>query len=99
MENPTEQHLRNIFRTKGLAQPLRFDTLDSILPLIEEVRKDGSTFIFKVDGERDLLRGDIYTILISGKKHDYIRKDCGDLLSGIKSVVYEYAKRCWSNGC
>lgn len=28
MENPTEQHLRNIFRTKGLTQPLRIDCGD-----------------------------------------------------------------------
>ncbi len=97
MDMPNEQQIGEIFKARGVTLPIRLDTVDSLMPLIEELRKDGSIFVFKVDGERDPEKGDTYTLLISGKKleNDIIRKDCGDLLSGIKYVLYEYAKRLW----
>jgi hypothetical protein len=97
MNIPNEQQLREVFKVKGLTQPIRLDTLDSLLPLIEELRKDGSIFVFKVDGERDPANGDPYTLLVSGKKlgKSGLRRDCEDFVAGIKSILYEYAKTLW----
>jgi hypothetical protein len=97
MDIPNEQQLREVFKIKGITQPIRLDTIDSVMPLVEELRKDGSIFLFKVDGERDPLTGNPFTFVVSGKKigNDFLRMDSTDLLAGMKYVLYEYAKRYW----
>lgn len=69
--------------------------IDCFLPLLQEIRKDSSMVIIKLDGERE---NDIYTILISGKNlgaEESIRLDTSDIEGGLACVCVQYAKIAW----
>ena len=65
------------------------------LPLIEKLQKDGVSFFFKSDGERDT---DIYTVMIEGAplNGDFFKTETDELESGIEKVISEYAMDYWN---
>ncbi len=93
-----DNNLKKVFEKKGLREPTSTDSMDSVLPLIELIRKDGAIFIFKVDGERDPVAGERpYTVMASGKNipEGIVRCDSFDLMDGIKTVLLLYSEKVW----
>ncbi len=90
--------LKRVLESKGLNANSNLDSLDSLLPLIELVRQDGSIFVIKVDGEREPgVDAPPYTVFASGKKvpGGIVRCDSSDLLDSVKQVLVKYANAFW----
>ncbi|WP_437604623.1 hypothetical protein WMF20_25670 [Sorangium sp. So ce834] len=90
--------ISSLARYLGLGTiPAQWQGIDAVLPLLERMRGDGAVVLIKLDGGRDLVEGDPYTVIASGGplKGDYIRAEMSSLERGVAKVIIEYARRCW----
>jgi hypothetical protein len=100
MEVVIIERLNRLYRVLKLPTVNHLSGMDELLPLIEQIRRDGSVFVFKVDGERDPSQQHPYTLIVSGRKlkDEGIRADAFDLLEGVVNVIVEYGERFWLKG-
>ncbi|MGH8109607.1 MAG: hypothetical protein ACREO1_12935 [Arenimonas sp.] len=64
--------------------------LDALLPLIEEIRREGALVLLKWDGERT---ESVTTVLITRKDTNYVfHKDSNDAASALHEAILDYRK-------
>jgi len=67
--------------------------IDSHLPKLEAIAKQGATVVVKLDGPRARNDANLYTVMINGGnlgKEDYFRKDGNDLDRLIRDAISFY---------
>ncbi|MBN6888317.1 hypothetical protein ACUXCC_002328 [Cytobacillus horneckiae] len=70
-------------------------SLNSFRPIIENIKKDSSIFLFKVDGERE---ENCYSFIITGEKlgqGNFLRMETSDLEGGLSYICVKYAEEVW----
>jgi len=71
--------------------------VDAVLPLIDELRREGAVVVLKIDGERGPGDGGQYTVLVSlgSLKGGGVRADDHTPEDAMARAISLYAAECW----
>ncbi len=90
------RHLVRLAAQHGFTLAPNWSGVDAVLPILDQIRKDGAVVLIKMDGERTA-PGDSgqYTCLISGMAldTDFIRADTETLEDGLARILCAYLER------
>jgi hypothetical protein len=95
----TEQEIARIMnKVTGGAKAADLTALSNMVPAFEQMAAEGSTVVFKIDGER-LTAGipNIYTVVVTGGKlkENFFRKDSANLIEAASEAIQFYNTEVW----
>jgi len=75
--------------------PEDWHDVDAVLPLLEQMRREGAVVMLKLDGQRDR---QMYTALVSGGPlgpGEFFRTDAESLEDALAYIIIQYAQSVW----
>lgn len=95
----TESRLTQIVRHLGQEPPLSWRGCDAFLEILEQMRREGTVVVIKIDGQR-LSQSDMepYTVVISGGGlgEGFSQHTGSSIEEALAAAVLEYAQKAWS---